>query len=65
MTPKGKQGKNDIYISSDQWGICKICKRWEDLRFGVCFDCATAAEKEAVLKGELKIEDSTLTEKDF
>ena len=27
------------------WGYCKRCGRFKDLRFGVCFDCATEEEK--------------------
>ena len=57
--------KDEIFVSSDEWGICKGCKRLEDLRFGWCFDCCTKAEKEAVLSGKMKFEDSTLTKEDM
>lgn len=31
------------YVITEQMGNCKICGKYEDLRFGVCFDCAVPA----------------------
>lgn len=30
-------------IVTEQMGYCKRCGKWQDLRFGVCFDCAMSA----------------------
>jgi len=42
------------------WGYCKRCGKFKDLRFGVCFDCATEEEKRRDLEllGILKRRDS-------
>ena len=29
----------DVYVSMEDWGFCKSCGKWNDRRFGVCFDC--------------------------
>lgn len=37
----------DVYISADQMGTCKGCRKYDDLRMGYCFDCADAGERRA------------------
>ena len=32
-------------------GPCRICGQLEETRFGVCFDCADAAERRALQRG--------------
>lgn len=27
------------YMTMAEWGYCKVCKAYEDLRCGACFDC--------------------------
>jgi len=43
-----------IYEVKENWGYCKGCGRWQDLREGYCFDCATIAEQLAELENDLK-----------
>lgn len=33
---------------------CRICQRHEDLRAGICFDCATDAERRAAQRSVLQ-----------
>lgn len=33
---KAKNG----YVATENMGYCKHCGKWQDLRMGVCFDCA-------------------------
>ena len=42
-----------VYVSPEDWGTCRICKKYDDRRFRVCFDCATKAEEKAVAKGRM------------
>lgn len=30
----------NTYICIDTWGHCKACGKYDDLRYGSCFDCA-------------------------
>lgn len=30
-------------VVTEQMGYCKKCGKWDDLRMGVCFDCAVPA----------------------
>ena len=30
----------DAYVSIAQWGNCKVCGAWKDLRYGTCFPCS-------------------------
>lgn len=34
------EGVKHGHVVMEQMGYCKICGRWEDLRLGVCWDCA-------------------------
>lgn len=38
--------KDVVIVEDFGWGYCKRCGRFQDLRFGVCFDCATDEEKQ-------------------
>jgi len=38
---------SEPYISTDNMGRCSGCNKWDDLRFGYCFDCACAGERRA------------------
>jgi hypothetical protein len=29
----------NCYVATENMGYCKRCGKWEDLRFGLCFDC--------------------------
>lgn len=31
---------SDVYVVRNRFGDCKVCGQHDDLRFGVCFDCA-------------------------
>jgi hypothetical protein len=42
------------YVSTDNWGYCKGCGRWKDLRYGYCYECCIDAEWEAGLISESK-----------
>jgi uncharacterized paraquat-inducible protein A len=44
------EGKKLTIVEDFGWGFCKRCHEHKDLRFGVCFRCATEAEKEADLE---------------
>ena len=40
----------ESYIIVDQWGDCHVCGKYDDLRYGSCFDCSDFVmtdEKEA------------------
>ncbi len=28
------------HVICDQWGNCVFCGQYQDLRYGVCFDCS-------------------------
>jgi hypothetical protein len=30
----------DVLVSSGTWGNCKVCGKYQDLRYGVCFTCS-------------------------
>jgi hypothetical protein len=44
--------KMRIYEVKENWDYCKGCGRWEDLRYGYCFDCATIAEQLSELNSD-------------
>ena len=29
-----------VFVSAENWGNCVFCGRYDDRRFGTCFDCA-------------------------
>lgn len=33
-----------VYKTPELWGYCQLCGRYQDLRFGVCFDCANTVK---------------------
>ena len=40
----------ESYIITEQWGNCRVCGKYDDLRYGSCFACADFVmtdEKEA------------------
>jgi len=37
------EGVKGGIVITEQMGHCKHCGKWEDLRLGVCFDCAVPA----------------------
>lgn len=30
----------NTFISTEQWGTCHVCGKYDDLRYGSCFNCA-------------------------
>lgn len=40
---------NKVYVSTDNWGFCKGCGNYEDLREGYCYECCIRAEYKAGL----------------
>lgn len=34
----------DVYVVADNMGRCRGCKKWDDLRHGYCFDCASEGD---------------------
>ncbi|MHA2253845.1 MAG: hypothetical protein ACXAD7_26060, partial [Candidatus Kariarchaeaceae archaeon] len=30
----------DSYVIIEHWGHCQICGKYDDLRYGVCFNCS-------------------------
>ena len=43
---------SDTYIVIDTWGNCRRCGRRQDLRMGVCRDCADKCLTEAIGGGK-------------
>jgi len=37
------KGVKNGYIIQENWGYCKKCGKYEDLRMGFCFDCCVPA----------------------
>jgi len=37
MTDRRREG---TYVSIEQWGNCKVCGQYKDLRYGSCFHCS-------------------------
>lgn len=34
------KGPEESYIIIEQWGHCKSCGKYDDLRYGSCFSCS-------------------------
>lgn len=40
--------RSGVYVARDNIGICQVCGREDDLRFGCCFGCADHVSGKAV-----------------
>lgn len=47
----------NVYIVREQIGHCKICGKEDDLRFGVCFECADYVDGEQISPGKHRLWD--------
>lgn len=48
---EAKEKYPDGYVAIDSIGECKICKKQEDLRCGVCYGCAFQVDGEVIENG--------------
>ena len=36
------------YVVMEEWGICRVCGKYQDLRCGACFDCCSLVKGERI-----------------
>lgn len=41
----------DAYVAIEQWGDCKVCGNYRDLRCGACFECSSKVNGEPIMGG--------------
>ena len=39
------------YVSMAEWGNCRVCGKYEDLRMGACFLCSNQVDGRKILGG--------------